>query len=79
MQRMKMRLVRDIESALGVFYQEILPNHKKPQQRFQVFLRADKEEEIGEINSEGLFFRQRELVKKTLALLVTQKPIDDQN
>ncbi len=66
--KLKYLRLRELESALGVFLEEISPNHTRPHQRFNVYNSSPEEKFLGEVMAKNLFFDYQELLKKIIKL-----------
>ena len=68
MNKLPFAIIREVESSLGVYLQELLPHHQKPQQRFVVYSNPG-EKELGELKSTNLFFKRKELEGKIIQMI----------
>lgn len=67
--KLRRKEVREIESALGVFFDKISPDYKNPTERFDVYANNEEENFIGTVTAYDLFFYHDELVGKTIELM----------
>lgn len=66
--KLKRRQLRDIESSLGVFLDELSLTSALPTQTFAVFDNTESELFVGEVSAQTLFFGREELVGKIIEM-----------